>query len=122
MSKLSKIMKVIDIPANELVTMTPELYQEFCRGGCVPACHLTTEWISIGDQFHLSTVKQAPYAILSDAAEKPETWETRDVMLSAAVTVEQYNAATIETLNKAAAKMRAERRGCYRVNGKIVIE
>ena len=113
-------MTVAQIPADTLVVMTPELYQEFCQGGCVPACHLTTEWINIGDFFHLCTVIRAPYAILCERAEHPEQWDTHDVMLAGNVSIEQYNSATVETLKATQEKMREESRGCFRVNGKIV--
>lgn len=73
----------------------------------------------MGDLFHLSTVKEAPYAVLSERAADPDTWETHDVMLSGAVTVEQYNKHEIDTLNAQAKELR--RGGCFRVNGKIVI-
>ena len=40
-------MKVVDIKSDEITTMTVELYQEFCIGGCVPMCHLTFKPIKI---------------------------------------------------------------------------
>lgn len=114
-------MNVEQIPANELVVMTPELYQEFCQGGCVPACHFTNEWINIGDQFHLCTINQWN-----------GQWNTgefitaeRDVMLSASATAEQYNANQIALFTAQDERykevLKSRRGGCFRVNGKIVL-
>ena len=111
-------MKVSEIPANTLVTMTPELYQEFAQGGCVPACHLTHEWINMGDKFKLSTV---PHWTMTGSTYGHET--TIDVMLSEKATVKAYNAKMEKQI--AASKLYKEkmtegRTGCFRINGKIV--
>ena len=113
-------MKVEKIPSGEIVIMTPELYQEFCQGGCVPACHLTNEWINIGDNFHLSLIKQW------DGWWKTGKFVTtdRDVMLSEFATAKKYNKIQIEKFKKADDSYKAlpesQRGGCFRVNGKIV--
>lgn len=111
-------MKVEEIPANELVIMTPELYQEFAQGGCVPACHLTHNWINIGDKFKLSTV---PHWSMTGSTYGHET--TIDVMLAENSTVEAYNkkmAKEIKNAKKRKEALTKGRTGCFRVDGKIV--
>lgn len=109
-------MKVEDVPANELVIMTPELYQEFCIGGCIPMCHLTLKPIKMGEKFKLASVD---VAIRKGSLNYNHT-ETREVMLS-------ENASVIEFIKIQEDKIYKERKrreqggGCFRVNGKIVI-
>lgn len=111
-------MKVNEIPANELVEMTPVLYQEFCQGGCVPACHFTNEWINIGDKFTLTTIQEWIGKMWDDTFETEE----RDVMLSVGVTAEQYNEWQLNQYKKARVEYNNPRRGgCFRINGKIVV-
>lgn len=115
-------MKVEEVPADTLVEMTPELYQEFCIGGCVPQCHLTKKWIRIGDKFKLSTVPVAtgkPGATIGY-----RTLETKEVMLSEKADVKKF----IKLQMKEVSDYEESRRksiasghgGCFRVNGKIV--
>lgn len=115
-------MKVEEVPADQLVEMTPELYQEFCIGGCVPRCHLTKQWIKMGDKFKLSTV---PVAVgKSGATIGYRTLETKEVMLSEKADVKKF----IKLQMKEVSDYKNSRRdsiaagygGCFRVNGKIV--
>lgn len=111
-------MKVQEIPSGKLVIMTPDLYQEFAQSGCVPACHLTHDWINIGDKFKLSTV---PHWKDEGSVYGNET--TVDVMLSEESTVELYNEkmkAEIEYKRKHKSEMTKGRTGCFRINGVIV--
>lgn len=111
-------MKVSEIPANQLVVMTPELYQEFAQGGCVPACHLTHKWINLGDKFMLATV---PHWKDEGSIYGHET--TVDVMLAEGSTVKAYNAKMKEQIDKKRASKEfytQGRTGCFRINGKIV--
>jgi len=112
-------MKVEEIPSGKVIIMTPELYQEFAQGGCVPACHLTNQWINIGDRFHLSPIKQW------DGNWKLGEFltEIRDVMLSELATSEEYNRKQYELfLQKDTEYKKSDRRGgCFRVNGKMVL-
>jgi len=111
-------MKIKEIPSGELVIMTPELYQEFAQGGCVPACHLTHEWINIGDKFHLSNV---PHWSMTGSNYGYET--TIDVMLAEKSTVKEYNKKMkkeIEDRKNFKADQTRGRTGCFRVNGEIV--
>ena len=111
-------MKVENIPAGELVVMTSELYQEFAQGGCVPACHLTNEWINIGDKFHLSSIKEW------DGQWKYGEFvtSTRDVMLSELATANEYNKKQYDRfiIKDTEYKDSSRRGGCFRINGKIV--
>jgi hypothetical protein len=111
-------MKVSEIPSGELVTMTPELYQEFAQGGCVPACHLTHDWINIGDNFKLATV---PHWTMTGSNYGHE--KEIDVMLAEKSSVDDYNAkmkAEIERARKYKEEATKGRTGCFRVNGEIV--
>lgn len=116
-------MTVEQIPANELVTMTSELYQEFCQGGCVPACHLTTKWINIGDKFRLATLPCAYHP--SGGTAGMLRIEERDVMLSELAddkTFVEIQHKLVEGWEKGHKQAVKEGRGgCFRVNGKIVI-
>jgi len=111
-------MKVEEIKSGELTIMTPELYQEFAQGGCVPACHLTHDFINMGDKFHLSTV---PHWSMTGSNFGHET--TIDVMLAENSTVEEYNEkmkAEIESRRNHKEFQTSGRTGCFRVDGKIV--
>jgi len=102
-------MKVKDILSGEVIPMTPELYQEFAQGGCVPACHLTNQWINIGDMFYLATVPNL---------EKIGSAEYIDVMLAEKSSVKAY----IDKINRKIKEKRKEweRTGCFRVDGQII--
>lgn len=111
-------MKVAEIPSGKLVIMTPELYQEFAQGGCVPACHLTHEFINIGEKFHLSNV---PHWSMIGSNYGHET--TIDVMLAEKSTVKEYNKKMkheIEERKKHKEFQTQGRTGCFRINGIIV--
>lgn len=108
-------MRVEEIPANELVEMTPELYQEFCIGGCVPMCHLTFNYIKIGDKFKLSSLDVATKKGSNNYTRK----ETMDVMLSADADVEKFKKIQDDLMYQEE-KRRKAGGGCFRVNGKIV--
>lgn len=111
-------MTVKDIKSGELLMMTPSLYQEFAQGGCVPACHLTHEWINIGDIFHLSTV---PHWSMTGSNYGHET--TIDVMLAEKSTVEDYNLKMKKEIADARdfkEQQTQGRTGCFRINGEIV--
>jgi hypothetical protein len=121
-------MKIVkDIPANTLVEMTLELYQEFAQGGCVPACHLTHKWINIGDKFHLSSVDKKQ---IEDPENKNPMIYSKiiDVMLAEKSTVKKYITYQ-QKLEKERLRRIADNRkeataqgrtGCFRINGKIV--
>lgn len=115
-------MKVEEVPADTLVEMTPDLYQEFCIGGCVPMCHMTGNWIKIGEMFKLSTVPTAHHPRGSTAGYL--TLETKEVMLSENVRVEDFIKANELIVSEYDKKRREEiaagRGGCFRINGKIV--
>lgn len=115
-------MKVSEIPSNELVIMTPELYQEFCQGGCVPACHLTDEWISLGDKFKLATVPVAHHP--SGATAGLQRLETKEVMLAEKSSVDVFiriQESKVKQWEENKQQVIKEGRGgCFRVNGKIV--
>ena len=118
-------MKVKDIPANELTTMTPELYQEFAQGGCVPACHLTHDWINIGDKFGLWSADSKTWlgANNDNVYSKPA-----DVMLAEKSTAEDYinyqlrlERERLDAIAQRRAYNSAQgRTGCFRINGQIV--
>lgn len=98
--------------------MTPELYQEFAQGGCVPACHLTHEWINIGDEFKLATV---PHWNREGSVFGSET--KIDVMLAKESSVKAYNEKMkqqIESAKKHKEYQTEGRTGCFRINGEIV--
>lgn len=115
-------MKVEEVPADTLVEMTPELYQEFCIGGCVPQCHHTQKWIRIGDKFKLSTVPIAFHP--SGQTAGLYDLKTKEVMLSEPVLVEDF----IKIQQQIVSNSHEDRRkriasghgGCFRINGKIV--
>ena len=46
-------MKLEDIPADVLMTLTSELERLFRFADCNPACHACKKYIEIGDQFQL---------------------------------------------------------------------
>lgn len=114
-------MKVEEIPADLLVEMTPELYQEFCQGGCVPACHFTHEFINIGSKFKLSTVDLFSRY---EGNARYGTTKTTQVMLAENTDVKEYlkkhkkEIKSMEDLREQ--DRRSGRTGCFRVNGKIV--
>lgn len=116
-------MKVAEIPANELVTMTPELYQEFAQGGCVPACHLSRKWINIGDKFKLSTLPCAYHP--PGGTGGMQKLEDRDVMLSENANEDEFVKAQKKIVadwkERRTEAIKDGRGGCFRVNGKIVI-
>lgn len=112
---LKEYSKVLDIPADEIVVMTADLYQEFCHFGCVPACHLTNVWINIGDKFKLATVD---VAIMKGAMNYNQT-ESREVMLSENADIEKFKEIQSKRITDEK-KRRANGGGCFRVNGKIV--
>jgi len=111
-----KYKKVEQVPSNKLVEMTPELYQEFCIGGCVPMCHLTFKNIKIGEKFQLASLKTAVRIGSGDY----NRIETKEVMLSEGADPDEY-----ENRSEKKVKQEKERRekggGCFRVNGKIVL-
>lgn len=107
--------KVLDIPADEIVTMTADLYQEFCHFGCVPACHLTGAWINIGDKFKLATVD---VAIKRGSLNYTDT-ESREVMLSPGASVDELKKLE-QGKRTAEIERRAKGGGCFRINGEIV--
>ena len=108
-------MKVEEIKSNEIITMTAELYQEFCIGGCVPMCHLTFENIKIGDNFKLASLDVAKHK----GSLNYNHLETMDVMLSENADIEEFKKIQQDRVYKEK-KRRAEGGGCFRVNGKIV--
>lgn len=109
-------MKVSEIKSDEIVVMTPELYQEFCIGGCVPMCHLTFNNILIGDKFKLASLEVAVKSGNNNYNKK----ETRDVMLSEHADVAEF-VKIQDNLVYQEEKRRKEGGGCFRVNGKIVL-
>lgn len=120
-------MKVEEIPAGEIIEMTPELYQEFAQGGCVPACHLTHDWINIGDNFHLSSVDDKN--ILDPKNENPNIYsKIKDVMLAEKSTVSAYikyeqkkeSDRQQAIIDRRAYNSAQGRTGCFRIDGKIV--
>jgi hypothetical protein len=116
----SKIMKVKEIPSDKLVVMTPELYQEFCQGGCVPACHLTHRFINIGDKFKLSTVD----TFSSSGNILYGSVKSIQVMLAEKSSLDEYkeyHKERIKDREALMAKDRADgRTGCFIVDGKII--
>lgn len=108
-------MKVSEIPSNEIVVMTPELYQEFCLGGCIPMCHLTLKPIKMGEKFKLATVD---VAIKKGSLNYNET-ETREVMLAENSSVLMFIKIQEEKIYQEK-KRRKEGGGCFRINGQIV--
>jgi translation initiation factor 2B subunit (eIF-2B alpha/beta/delta family) len=120
-------MKVSEIISNELTLMTPDFYQEFAQNGCVPACHLTHEWINIGDKFKLATVDNK--SIFDPANENPNVHSKLiDVMLAEKSSVEDYvkykqdlEKERLDAIREHREAARKEgRTGCYRIDGKIV--
>lgn len=113
---------VEQIPADTLVEMTPELYQEFCIGGCVPQCHHTKKWIKMGDKFKLSTVPVASNKKGGTIGYRELT--TKEVMLSEKANVEDFIAAQKKEVqdyqDSRADSIARGHGGCFRVNGKIV--
>ncbi|TDQ12192.1 hypothetical protein [Pedobacter metabolipauper] len=115
-------MSVEEIPSDTLVEMTPELYQEFAQGGCVPACHLSEKWINIGDKFRLATLPCAYHP--SGGTAGLIRIEERDVMLSESADEKKFVKIQYKILSdwekgrKEAIKK--GRGGCFRINGKIV--
>lgn len=112
---MKQYSKVLDIPADEIVIMTQELYQEFCHFGCVPCCHLTSAWINIGDKFKLATVDIA----IKKGSQNYNESESREVMLSEHASVEELKILEAKKLTTEQER-RAKGGGCYRVNGRIV--
>lgn len=110
-------MTVKDIKSDTIVVMTPELYQEFCIGGCVPMCHLTFKNIKIGDNFKLSSVQKA----VKEGSNNYNKLETIDVMLSEFADVEEFKNIQHDKIYQEK-KRRKEGGGCFRVNGKIQIQ
>lgn len=78
--------KVADIPADELIIMTPELYLEFLEGGCKPMCHLTFNYIKVGDKFKLSTLEVA----VKRGSGNYTALESKEVMLCEEADVEEF--------------------------------
>lgn len=109
-------MSVEQIPADEIVIMSPELYQEFCIGGCVPMCHLTFKNIKIGDKFKLASLEVAQ----CKGSLNYNHLETMDVMLSENASVDDFKKIQEDKIYKEK-KRRAEGGGCFRRNGVIVI-
>lgn len=120
--KTENYTKVEDVPADTLVEMTPELYQEFAIGGCAPACHLTRAWIRTGDKFKLSTVPVAHHP--PGATGGLMRLETKEVMLSENADVTEFikkQEADVANWEKSRADaVKKGYGGCFRVNGKIV--
>lgn len=108
-------MKVVDIKSDEITTMTVELYQEFCIGGCVPMCHLTFKPIKIGDNFKLASLDVA----IKKGSLDYNTTQTMDVMLSEKADVEEFKKIQEDKIYRYK-KRRAEGGGCFRINGEIV--
>lgn len=113
-------MKVSEIPANKLIVMTPELYQEFAQGGCVPACHLTNKWINIGEMFKLVSIPTHKMA----GNQRYGTVENIDVMLAEHSDPKNFikkQAKIIKEYDDLREQDRRQgRTGCFRINGKIV--
>lgn len=114
-------MIVSEIPADTIVEMTPEIYQEFCLGGCIPHCHFTHKPIKIGERFKLSTITEhldyqgnARYGMN----------KTHQVMLAEKTDVKaylKYHESRIKDIEAMKARDKADgRTGCFIINGKIV--
>jgi hypothetical protein len=114
-------MKVEEIPANELVVMTPELYQQFAQKGCVPKCHLTGKWINMGDKFKLTTIDTHSH----DGNILYGMMKTIDVMLAENSDPKDYIAYHKKRLKDIEAIRKKDKEnghtGCFRINGKIVV-
>lgn len=111
-----KPIKVENIKSDEITLMTPELYQEFCIGGCKPMCHLTFENIKIGQKFKLSSLEVA----IKKGSNDYNCTQTMDVMLSEKADVEEFKKIQHDKIYQEK-KRRKEGGGCFRVNGKIVL-
>lgn len=113
-------MKVSEIESDKLVVMTPELYQEFAQGGCVPACHFTHKFISIGEEFKLASIDE--YS--SDGNIRYGIVKTHTIMLAGSTDTKaylKYHENRIKDREALMAKDRADgRTGCFVVDGKIV--
>lgn len=114
--KKIKAIKVESIKSDEITVMTPELYQEFCIGGCKPMCHLTFKNIKIGEKFKLSSLEVAVKVGSNDY----NNTKTLDVMLSEFADVEEFKKIQHDKIYQEK-KRRKEGGGCFRVNGKIFL-
>lgn len=112
---MERFIAIKDVPSNEIVEMTPELYQEFCLGGCVPMCHLTLEPIKMGEKFKLCTTG---VAVRSGSLDWNKI-ETQEVMLSENASVEEFEKIQNDRYYNYE-KRRKQGGGCFRVNGKII--
>lgn len=113
-------MKVSEIKSDELVVMTPELYQEFAQGGCVPACHFTHKFINIGDEFKLASIDEYN----SGGNNRYGMVKTHTVMLAATTDTKaylKYHESRIKDREALMAKDRVDgRTGCFVVDGIII--
>src|SRR5688500_7771339 len=96
-----------EIPADQLIEMTPLLHRLFNAGGCDPACHGCWNKIPVGEKFKLSTLKLA-----QSTGTGFELSESKEVMLCENCQPENVQ----ENQNK---KTEYKALGCFRVNGKI---
>lgn len=108
-------MKIEEIPADKIVTMTKELHRLFKAGGCAPMCHACNKKLTVGESFKLSTLVTA----VRKGSLNYTDLESREVMLCDTCTTEDLNKPEIDKIKIEKAR-RAAGGGCFRVNGKIV--
>ncbi len=114
-------MTVAEIPADEVVEMTPLLHRAFKAGGCAPICHCCCKRLTPGKFFHLATVETflSHKKTANSGISRHASSESREVMLCAECDVAKMNAMTAEQRQQYE-NYRANGGGCHRVNGLIV--
>lgn len=104
-------MKIEEIPADEVVEMTPLFHRAFSAVGCNPHCHCCWKELPIGSMFKLATMEPGTSGF-ARGHDKPT-----DVMLCKKCTPKKFAKQTKEEYE---AKQKAGG-GCFRINGKIVM-
>lgn len=120
-------MKVEEIPADINILMTAHLHRVFNAGGCNPMCHACKKLLPVDVEFKLATITPSVAALsykYSPGEPKRilKTLESREVMLCATCTAEDYNKVSLEDAKKGVEDAGTVHQGCFRVNGKISLD
>lgn len=70
-------MTLDDIPPDETLIMTAQMYRLFKLAGCEPNCHCCNDPINIGELFKLATCEVLRFT----GASTPRKKELKDIML-----------------------------------------
>jgi len=114
-------MSIEEIPSDKPHVMTDVWFKSFRVNGCTPCCHSCGEWINVGDDFMLMTIKSR----LTKDPERGQNYvsvevQSVDAMVCTKCDLKKYEKSQYASAAEYERKRQTQGGGCFRVNGKIV--